>query len=108
MKCWSNQDGNFCFFIRLIILKTSKLIRNEVFNEWLKDSFNVEIDFGKTLDDPYSRRFDEYKEECDSEIEHDLRVGMKKYALDDIWEKYERFQDTVCHWHDEGFEEEEQ
>ncbi|GJS29776.1 phospholipase-like protein [Tanacetum coccineum] len=76
-------------------------------------SFDVEIDFGKTLDDPYSRRFDKYKENFDSEIEqlaneYDLRVGMKKYALDDIWEKCERFQDTECHWHDEGFEEEEQ
>ncbi|GKE00117.1 hypothetical protein Tco_1388100, partial [Tanacetum coccineum] len=38
--------------------------------------------FGKTLDDPYSRRFDEYKEEFDSEIEqlankYDLRVGSR-------------------------------
>ncbi|GKC89216.1 hypothetical protein Tco_1149865, partial [Tanacetum coccineum] len=32
----------------------------------------------------------------------------KKYALDDIWEKCERFQDTACQWHDEGFEEKEQ
>ncbi|GJW32276.1 hypothetical protein Tco_0052308 [Tanacetum coccineum] len=40
-------------------------------------SFDVEINFGKTLDDPYSRRFDEYKEEFDSEIEHDLRVGSR-------------------------------
>ncbi|GJS41865.1 copia protein [Tanacetum coccineum] len=33
---------------------------------------------------------------------------MKKYAMDDIWEKCERFQATACQWHDEGFEEEEQ
>ncbi|GJS13110.1 phospholipase-like protein [Tanacetum coccineum] len=37
--------------------------------------------------------------------EYDLRVGMKKYTLDDILEKCERFQDTACQWHDEGFEE---
>ncbi|GJT65809.1 hypothetical protein Tco_1017289 [Tanacetum coccineum] len=99
--------------IKLGHTNVSKLIGNEVFNEWLKDSFDVEIDYGKPLDDPYSRRFDEYKEKFDSEIEqlaieYDLRVGMKKYALDDIWEKCDRFQDTACHWHDEGFEEDEQ
>nr|GEZ45878.1 hypothetical protein [Tanacetum cinerariifolium] len=66
-----------------LLTSLSKLIRNEVFNEWLKDSFDIEIDFGKTLDDPYSRRFDEYKEEFDSKIkqlanEYDLRVGSRK------------------------------
>ncbi|GKD15991.1 phospholipase-like protein [Tanacetum coccineum] len=76
-------------------------------------SFDVEIDYGKILDDPYSRRFDEYKEQFDSKIkqlanEYDLRVGMKKYAMYDIWEKCERFQDIACHWHDEGFKEDEQ
>ncbi|GKE83793.1 hypothetical protein Tco_1557535, partial [Tanacetum coccineum] len=58
-------------------------------------------------------RFDVYKEKFDSEIEqlaneYDLKVGMTKYALDDIWEKCERFQDTACQWHDEGLEEDEQ
>nr|GEY96990.1 hypothetical protein [Tanacetum cinerariifolium] len=52
------------------------------------DSFDVEVDFGKTRDDPYSRRFDEYKEEFDKEIEqlaseYDLRVGRERYAMDD-------------------------
>nr|GEV30389.1 hypothetical protein [Tanacetum cinerariifolium] len=66
-----------------------------------------------TRDDLYSRRFDEYKEKFDSEIEqlaneYDLRVGRKKYALDDIWEKCEKFQDTAYRWHDEGFEEDKQ
>nr|GEW19456.1 hypothetical protein [Tanacetum cinerariifolium] len=46
-------------------------------------SFDIQINFGKTLDDPYSRRFDEYKEEFDSKIkqlanEYDLRVGSRK------------------------------
>ncbi|GJR81798.1 hypothetical protein Tco_0152583 [Tanacetum coccineum] len=59
------------------------------------------------------KRFDEYKEQFDSKIkqlanEYDLRVGMKKYAMYDIWEKCERFQDIACHWHDEGFKEDEQ
>ncbi|GKF76770.1 hypothetical protein Tco_0229240, partial [Tanacetum coccineum] len=65
-----------------------------MFKEWVKENFNFEVDFGKTRDDPYSRRFDVYKEKFDSEIEqlaneYDLRVGMKKYSLDDIWEKCE-------------------
>nr|GEY93686.1 hypothetical protein [Tanacetum cinerariifolium] len=34
-------------------------------------------------------------------------VGMRKYVLDDIWEKCKRFQDTASQWHDEGFEEDE-
>ncbi|GJW69803.1 phospholipase-like protein, partial [Tanacetum coccineum] len=51
-------------------------------------SFDVEIDYGKTLNDPYSRRFDEYKEKFDSEIEqlpneYDLRVGFEE---DEQWE----------------------
>ncbi|GJV85437.1 hypothetical protein Tco_1525335, partial [Tanacetum coccineum] len=39
--------------------------------------------------------------------EYDLRVGRKRYALDDVWEKCEKFHDTTYPWHDEGFEEEE-
>nr|GEW37034.1 RNA-directed DNA polymerase, eukaryota, reverse transcriptase zinc-binding domain protein [Tanacetum cinerariifolium] len=75
------------------------------------DSFDVEVDFGKTRDDPYSTRFNEYKEEFDNKIkqlpnEYDLRVGRKRYALDDVWEKCEKFHDTAYQWHDEGFKEE--
>ncbi|GKA76480.1 hypothetical protein Tco_0782941 [Tanacetum coccineum] len=36
-------------------------VRNAVLNEWVLDSFDIETDYGKTRDDPYSRRFDEYK-----------------------------------------------
>nr|GEX05094.1 hypothetical protein [Tanacetum cinerariifolium] len=85
---------------------------HETLSDQVKENFNFEVDFEKTKDDPYSRRIDLYKEKFHSEIEllaneYDLRVGMKKYALDGIWEKCERFQDTACQWHDEGFEEEE-
>ncbi|GJU32979.1 hypothetical protein Tco_1176568 [Tanacetum coccineum] len=77
------------------------------------DSFDVEFHFGKTRDDPYSRRFDEYKEEFANEIkqltnEYDLRVGRKRYALDDVWEKCEKFHDTTYPWHNKGFKEEKQ
>ncbi|GJX13420.1 hypothetical protein Tco_0205178 [Tanacetum coccineum] len=89
-----------------------KSTRNEVLNEWVIDSFDVEVDFGKTRDNPYSRRFDEYKEEFANENEqlaneYDLRIGRKMYALDDVWEKCEKFHDTTYSWHNEGFEEEE-
>nr|GEY30548.1 RNA-directed DNA polymerase, eukaryota, reverse transcriptase zinc-binding domain protein [Tanacetum cinerariifolium] len=75
------------------------------------DSFDVQIDFGKTQGDPYSRRFDEYKEEIENEIkqlakEYDLR--RKKYAFNDVWEKCKEFHDKSYLWHDEGFEEQEQ
>ncbi|GJT31238.1 hypothetical protein Tco_0911513 [Tanacetum coccineum] len=76
-------------------------------------SFDVEIDYGKTRDDLYSRRFDEYKKVFDNEMkqlgyEYDLGIGKKGYALDDVWEKCEKFHgDTVYQWHDEGFKEEE-
>nr|GEZ32966.1 hypothetical protein [Tanacetum cinerariifolium] len=60
-------------------LKTRRIMRSL---EKFTDSFDVEIDYGKTLDDSYSRRFDKYKEKFDIEIEqlaneYDLRVGMK-------------------------------
>ncbi|GJT07474.1 hypothetical protein Tco_0841936 [Tanacetum coccineum] len=81
-----------------------------IFADFLKVRYgNKNIDD----DDLYSRRFNVYKEKFDSKIEqfaneYDLRVGMKKYSLEDIWEKCGRFQDTACQSHDEGFEEEEQ
>ncbi|GKA64019.1 hypothetical protein Tco_0763625 [Tanacetum coccineum] len=87
--------------IKLGHTNVSKSVRNAVLNEWVLDSFDVEIDYGKTRDDPYSRRFDEYKKVFDNEIEqlgykYDLRIGNKGYALDDVWEKCEKFHgDTV-------------
>nr|GEU42552.1 putative reverse transcriptase domain-containing protein [Tanacetum cinerariifolium] len=89
------------------LLKRVKACQNQVI-----DSFDVEVDFGKTWDDPYSRRFDEYKEDFANEIEqlaneYDLGVGRKMYALDDVWEKCENFHDTTYPWHNKGFKEEE-
>ncbi|GKC40200.1 hypothetical protein Tco_1052584 [Tanacetum coccineum] len=92
----------------------SNSVRNVVLNEWVLDSFDIEADYGKTRDDPYSRRFDEYKKAFDNEIghlgnEYDLRIGKKVYILDDVWEKCEKIHGgTLYPWHDEGFEEEEQ
>ncbi|GJU97037.1 RNA-directed DNA polymerase, eukaryota, reverse transcriptase zinc-binding domain protein [Tanacetum coccineum] len=66
----------------------------------------------RTWDDPYSRRFDVYKEEFDNEIEqleneYELKAGRKRYALDEVWEKCEKFYDTTKLWYDKGFDEEE-
>ncbi|GKC85662.1 hypothetical protein Tco_1141379 [Tanacetum coccineum] len=75
-------------------------IKCEMFKEWIKENFNFEVDFGRTRDDPYSRRFDVYKEEFDNEIkqlenEYELKAGKKRYALDEVWEKCEKIHDTT-------------
>ncbi|GJT55917.1 hypothetical protein Tco_0990971 [Tanacetum coccineum] len=94
----------------------SKSVRNALLNEWVLDSFDIKADYRRTRDDPYSRRFDEYKRAFENEIEHlaneyDLRIGRKGYALDDVWEKCEKCKkfhgSTLYPWYDEGFEEEE-
>nr|GEU76416.1 hypothetical protein [Tanacetum cinerariifolium] len=50
----------------------------------------------RTRKDPYSRNFYLYKDEFDKEIkqlinEYKLKVGMKRYALEEVWEKCENF-----------------
>ncbi|GJR51335.1 phospholipase-like protein [Tanacetum coccineum] len=47
-----------------------------------EDTFDIKADYGRTRDDPYLRRFGEYKKVFDSEIEqlaneYDLRIGKK-------------------------------
>ncbi|GJY64721.1 hypothetical protein Tco_0466181 [Tanacetum coccineum] len=34
-----------------------------------------------------------------------LKAGRKRYALDEVWEKCEKFHDTTKLWYDKGFEE---
>ncbi|GKA25422.1 hypothetical protein Tco_0711531 [Tanacetum coccineum] len=41
------------------------------------------------------------------ENEYELKAGRKRYALDEVWEKCEKFHDTTKLWYDKGFEEEE-
>ncbi|GJR05667.1 hypothetical protein Tco_0528651 [Tanacetum coccineum] len=36
-----------------------------------------------------------------------LKAGRKIYALEEVWEKCEKFHDSTKQWYDEGFEEEE-
>nr|GEY01562.1 RNA-directed DNA polymerase, eukaryota, reverse transcriptase zinc-binding domain protein [Tanacetum cinerariifolium] len=94
------------------LLKVSETIKCEMLKEWIKENFNFEVDFRRTWDDPYSRRFDVYKEEFDNEIEqlvneYELKAGRKRYTLDKVWEKCKKFHDTIKLWYDKGFEEEE-
>ncbi|GKC87166.1 hypothetical protein Tco_1147815 [Tanacetum coccineum] len=58
------------------------------------------------------RRFDVYKEGFDNEIEqlvneYKLKAGRKRYSLDEVWEKCEKFHDTTKLWYGKGFEKEE-
>ncbi|GKE15651.1 phospholipase-like protein [Tanacetum coccineum] len=90
----------------------SEAIKCDMFKEWIKENFNFEVDFEKTHDDPYSRMFNVYKEEFDKEMEqlvneYELKAGRKRYALEEVWDKCEKFHDTTKLWYDKGFEEEE-
>ncbi|GKE62992.1 hypothetical protein Tco_1513359 [Tanacetum coccineum] len=99
--------------IKLGHRNVSKSIQNAMLNEWVLDSFNIEADYGRTRDDPYSRRFDKYKKAFDNKVEqlankYDLRIGKNGYALDEVWGKCEKIHGGILYpWHDEGFEEEE-
>ncbi|GJZ61625.1 reverse transcriptase domain-containing protein [Tanacetum coccineum] len=62
-----------------------------------------------TRDNPYSRNFEVYKEEFDDEIkqlenECKLKARRKIYALEEVWEKCEKFYDSTKLWYDKGFE----
>ncbi|GKC74148.1 phospholipase-like protein [Tanacetum coccineum] len=90
----------------------SEAIKCDMFKEWIKENFNFEVDFEKTHDDPYSRMFNVDKEEFDKEMEqlvneYELKAGRKRYALEEVWDKCEKFHDTTKLWYDKGFEEEE-
>ncbi|GJX21261.1 phospholipase-like protein [Tanacetum coccineum] len=84
------RDNSFEEWVKIKLGHTNinEAIKCEIFKEWVKENFNFEVDFGKTRDDPYSRRFDVYKEKFDSEIEqlaneYDLRVGFEE---EEQWE----------------------
>ncbi|GJZ05377.1 hypothetical protein Tco_0538652 [Tanacetum coccineum] len=70
-------------------------------------------EYAKEIGNPYSRRFDEYKQVFDNEVEnvsneYTLRIRKKGYHLDDVWEKCEQYyKKFIDSWHDIGYEEEE-
>ncbi|GJW20884.1 hypothetical protein Tco_0031506 [Tanacetum coccineum] len=76
-------------------------------------SFDVEADYAKMFANPYSRRFDKYRQIFINEVEqlsneYELKIGKKGYVLDDVWEKCEQNHGgTTYAWHDKGHEEEE-
>ncbi|GJX07324.1 phospholipase-like protein [Tanacetum coccineum] len=106
------RENSFEEWIKIKLGHTniSDSMRRVMFKEWVKEYFGVNI--GRTMDDPYSRNFDVYKDEFDKEIEHlvieyELKVGRKRYALEEVWKKCETFHDSTKQWYDEGFEEDE-
>ncbi|GJZ28392.1 hypothetical protein Tco_0573039 [Tanacetum coccineum] len=51
---------------------------------------------------------DEFDKEIEQLVnEYELKAGRKRYALEEVWEKCEKFHDSTKQWYDEGFEEEE-
>ncbi|GJU57964.1 RNA-directed DNA polymerase, eukaryota, reverse transcriptase zinc-binding domain protein [Tanacetum coccineum] len=61
---------------------------------------------GMIFDDFLKVRY-ENKNIDDLENEYELKAGRKRYGLDKVWEKCEKFHDTTKLWYDKGFEEEE-
>ncbi|GJW12993.1 phospholipase-like protein [Tanacetum coccineum] len=79
--------------------------RERRYYEWVAQNYDFK-------DDPYFRNFDVYKDEFNKEIEqlankYELKAGRKRYALDEVSEKCEKFNDSTKQWYDEGFEDEE-
>ncbi|GJV64518.1 hypothetical protein Tco_1475346 [Tanacetum coccineum] len=59
------------------------------FDEW-DTSFNIKEEYAKEIGNPYSRRFDEYKQVFDNEVEllsneYTLRIGKKGFKEDELW-----------------------
>ncbi|GJV13502.1 hypothetical protein Tco_1355043 [Tanacetum coccineum] len=60
------------------------------FNEWILDSFDFEEEYAKEIENPYSRRFDEYKRVFYNEIEifsneYTLRVEKRGFEEEELW-----------------------
>ncbi|GJY55769.1 hypothetical protein Tco_0454884 [Tanacetum coccineum] len=65
-------------------MNVDKSVKGSVINEWILDSFEVEANFARICNDPYSRSLDEYKAVFDNEIEqlaneYELRIGKKGF-----------------------------
>ncbi|GJX98282.1 phospholipase-like protein [Tanacetum coccineum] len=87
--------------------------RKFIFNEWILDSYDVEMEYAREIGDPYSRRFDEYNRVFKNEIEHlsneyIIRIGKIGYVLDDVWEKCQQNYKKINEaWHDKAYVEDE-
>ncbi|GKA22861.1 hypothetical protein Tco_0708823 [Tanacetum coccineum] len=75
--------------------------------------FDIEEEYAKEIRNPYSGRFDEYKQVFNNKVEHlsneyNLRIRKKGYVLDDVWEKCEQYHRIIIDpWHDKSFKEDE-
>ena len=72
-----------------------KKIKLKVFVEWMIDSYSEESDAQEEYDDPFERSFEKFKLEFEREVlkildEYELKIGVKAYMLQDIWEKCEK------------------
>nr|GEU61332.1 hypothetical protein [Tanacetum cinerariifolium] len=64
--------------------------REIMFNEWILDSFDVEEEYAKKIRNPYSQRFDEYKQVFGNEVEnlsneYTLRIRKKGNKEKEPW-----------------------
>ncbi|GKA13082.1 phospholipase-like protein [Tanacetum coccineum] len=82
----ATEDNSFEEWVKIKLGHTnvSETIKYEIFKEWIKENFDFEL-----------------------ENEYELKAGRKRYGLDKVWEKCEKFHDTTKLWYDKGFEEEE-
>ncbi|PWA58472.1 hypothetical protein CTI12_AA397670 [Artemisia annua] len=72
-----------------------KKTKLKVFVEWMIDSYSEESDAPEEYDDPFERSFEKFKSEFEIEVlqlldDYGLKIGVKGYMLQDVWEKCER------------------
>ncbi|PWA51574.1 hypothetical protein CTI12_AA462040 [Artemisia annua] len=83
-----------------------KKTRLKAFVEWMIDSYSDKSDESEEYDDPFGRSFERFKLEFEREVlqlldEYELKIGVKGYMLQDIWEKCERtFKKGRKFWHE--------
>ncbi|PWA59488.1 BYPASS-related protein [Artemisia annua] len=88
-----------------------KETRLKAFVEWMIDSYSDESVKSKEYDDPLERSFERFKLEIEREVlqlldEYELKIGIKGYVLQDIWEKCKRtFKKGRKFWHEVELEE---
>ncbi|GJX17545.1 hypothetical protein Tco_0218377 [Tanacetum coccineum] len=68
-------------------------MRSVMFKEWIKEDFNFGVNIRRTKEDPYKDEFDKEIEQLVNEYK--LKVGRKRYALEEVWEKCEKFHDST-------------
>ncbi|GKD31868.1 hypothetical protein Tco_1242646, partial [Tanacetum coccineum] len=104
------KDGK-CFSV-ITAMKNANMpliVQNRVLLMHVFLSYDVNQEYAREIGNPYSMRFDEYNKVFNNEIEHlsneyILRIGMKGYVLDDVWEKCQQIQEKPKKHAEEGYE----